>query len=132
MSNQTSQVLFSADDTIAAGGGTYSRIASVQSRGQVAIYVENGSAQSVTINVLAGAATPGQPGGRNSLPANALADELHPLLKDDASGLVTFAVAAGAKRCLDLSSFAPEFVGVQAISASGNINDVVAFASAHG
>lgn len=131
MSNQTSQPLFTADDTIAAGGGTYSRIASVQSRGQVAIYVNNGSDQSITVNVLAGSAAPGQAGGRNSLGDAALANALYPLFEDDVSALVTFTVAAGAKRCLDLSTFAPEFVGIQAISASGDITDVVAFASAN-
>ena len=131
MSNQTTQSLFTANDSIAASSGTYSRIASVQNRGQLAIFVDNSSGQSVTINVLAGAALPGQPGGRNSLPVDALADELYPLLKDDASGLVTFTVGAGAKRSIDLSSFAPEFVGLQAISASGTVTGVTAYAFAH-
>lgn len=131
MSNQTTQSLFTAADTIAAGGGTYSRIASVQSRGQVAIYVDNGSGQSITVNVLAGSALAGQAGGRNSLPNAGLADELFPLFEKDLSAVVTVTVGAGAKRCIDLSPFAPEFVGIQAISASGSITDVVAYASAH-
>ncbi len=130
MSNQTSQTLFNATDSIAASSGTYSRIASVNHRGQVAIFINNGSAQNVTFTVQAGASPAGQPAGRNSL-TTATADELYPLLKDDASGLVTFTVNAGTKRAIDLSSFAPEFVGLQAVSASGTVTDVTAFIYAH-
>ena len=131
MSNQTTQSLFAATDTIEAGGGTYSRVASVQSRGQVAVYVNNASGQSMTINVLAGSAAPGQAGGRNSLTDGAEADALFPLLEKDLSAVVTFTVASGAKRCVDLAPFSPEFVGIQAISASGSVTGVTAYASAH-
>lgn len=131
MSAQTTQKLFEATDSIAPTAGTYSRIASVNNRGQVAIFIDNTSGQNITVTVMAGAALPGQAGGRNSLPADADAEDLFPLLKDDASGLVTFTVNAGAKRALDLSSFAPEFIGILAVSASGSISGVTAFAFAH-
>ena len=93
-----------------------SSVVSVGPASDVAVFIENTGGQPIDFTVVCAGNT-GLSAGRNAVPDDpALMFEY---LERDNSAVLKLVVPAGARRCFDLSPFAPQFLALIATAAGG-------------
>lgn len=94
-----------------------SKVVSVGPASDVAIFIENTGGQPIDFTVVC-SGNDGLSAGRNAVPSDpALMFEY---VERDNSAILVLSVAAGKRRCFDLSPFAPQFLALIADANSGS------------
>ena len=93
-----------------------SSVVSVGPASDVAIFIANTGGQPIDFTVMC-SGNDTLSAGRNNLPEVA---DMYEYVERDNSAVLVLTVAAGQKRCFDLSPFAPQFIALRADANSGS------------